>query len=133
VARDAIGWLTTRVTDCAVATGRFDLLKYTYLNLAIFQPHPLGKIASHVYFSMLSLHLGVFRYQMGHMYMYSGYESDDERDELMKWHNKRSHDILITIMESDFGNRIQKLRIYAGSDGQTDTSGLQMGVLYFFI
>jgi hypothetical protein len=63
--------------------------------------------------------------------MYSGYESDDA-DELMKWHNKRSHDILITIVESDFGNRIQKLRIYAGSDGQTDTSGLQMGALYFF-
>ena len=64
--------------------------------------------------------------------MYSGYESDDEHDEVMKWHNKRSHDILITIMESDFGNRIQKLRIYAGS-GQSDTSGLQMGALYFFI
>jgi hypothetical protein len=57
------------------------------------------------------------------------WDQDDEsvkwHDELMKWHNKRSRDILITIVESDFGNRIQKLRIYAS---QTDTLGLQMGV-----
>ena len=28
-------------------------------SLLIFQPHPLGKITSYVYFSTLSLHLGV--------------------------------------------------------------------------
>lgn len=65
--------------------------------------------------------------------MKSGYGSDDERDELMKWLNRRSRDILITIMESKLGNRIQELRIHIGSEGQTDTSGLQMDAVYSFI
>jgi hypothetical protein len=48
-------------------------------------------------------------------------EGSDEyvewHDELLRWHNKRSRDILIAIVESGFGNRIKKLRIYAGPDG----------------
>jgi hypothetical protein len=110
------------------------LPRYTLKSLLIFQPHPLGIIASHNYFSTLSLHLGVSRCHRRYVHICGNHwDPDDEsvkwHDELMKWHNKRSHDILITIVESDFGNRIQKLRIYAG---QTDTLGLQMGVCFAF-
>jgi hypothetical protein len=110
------------------------LPRYNLKPLLIFQPHPLGKIASHIYFSTLSLHLGVFGSQLLCYDMYrSWYESTDEfvkgREELIKWHNKRSRDILTTIVESDFGNRIQKLKIYAGSDDETDTLALQIGAV----
>lgn len=113
------------------------LPRYILKSLFIFHPHPLGKIASHVYFSTLSLHFSIFHDHKRYADMYrSCCESNDEwlkwHDELVKWHNKRSCDILMTIMRSDFGNRIQKLRIYAGSDGQTDTLALQIGVVCFF-
>jgi hypothetical protein len=110
------------------------LPRYNLKRLLIFQPHPLGKIASHIYFSTLSIHLGAFRSQLLYYNRYRSWcESTDEfvkgRDELIKWHNKRSRDILTTIVESDFGNRIQKLKIYAGSDDQTDTLAFQIGAV----
>jgi hypothetical protein len=56
-------------------------------------------------------------------------------DELVAWHNQRSHDILETIVESDFGKRVQKLIIYAACSGMTgnhaEVLASQIGVLIF--
>ena len=73
------------------------------------------------------------------MEMYKSYwESNDDksaewRDGLMKWHNKRSRDILVTIVESDFGNRVQKLRIDAGTEGQENTLASLMRMMSLFL
>ena len=88
--------------------------------LLLFQPHPLGQIASYVYFSTLSLHLGVSSLHK----RYIG--SCDElwrNDELIDWHKKRSQQILETIVENDqFAKRVQKLKIYAPSPSSAEDS-----------
>src|ERR1700691_615469 len=102
------------------------LPRYILKTLLVFQPHPLGKIASYVYFSKLSLYLGV----PGIPLRYMGHEPQGSNDELVMWHNRRSSDILMAIVESDFGKRIQKLRVYAacsGSENHTDMLALQIG------
>lgn len=110
----------------------FYLPRYILKSLLIFQPHPLGRIASHIYFSILSLRLGTSRYYEQYMEEFTScWESND--DTSVEWHNKRSHDILVTIVESDFGNRVQKLRIDAATEGQADTSVSLMGVISLFL
>jgi hypothetical protein len=104
----------------------FYLPRYILKSFLVFQPHPLGKIASYVYFSKLSLYLGI----LGLPLRYMGHEPQGSDDELVMWHNRRSHDILTTIVESDFGKRIQKLRVYAAcsrSENHTEVLELQMG------
>lgn len=86
------------------------LPRHILKSLMIFQPHPLGKIASYVYFSTLSsLHLGV----IGMSTQCTIREPPEHHDKLVTWHNKRSLNILKTIMDSEFGKRIQKLIIYS--------------------
>lgn len=81
-----------------------------------------------MYFSTLSLHLGIFPKYARYRDIFLSYcwesnedESVEWREGLINWHNKRSRDILVTIMESDFGDRVKKLRIDAGPVGQKDT------------
>jgi hypothetical protein len=108
------------------------LPRYILKSLFIFQPHPLGKTASYVYFSELSLYLGNF----GLPRQYMGYEPQGNNDKLAMWHNQRSRNILTTIVESDFGNRIQKLRIYAaysGSGNHTDVLESQISKSVCFL
>jgi hypothetical protein len=103
------------------------LPRHVLKRLLLFQPHPLGQIASYVYFSMLSLHLGVSNLHL----RYIGVGSDPRRDDgLIEWHKRRSLQILQTIIENDqFARRVQTLKIYAPSHSaeDSDTLAFQMG------
>lgn len=93
-------------------------------SLLDFQPHPFGQIASYLYFSTLSLHFGVRdfdRYEIG-------WGESPEAVALREWHDKRSHSILMTIVEDDnFAKRIQTLKIYCPGLEDADTLVFQMG------
>jgi hypothetical protein len=100
------------------------LPRHVLKSLLLFQPHPVGRIASYLYFSMVSLHFGVRDYGR----YTSSWGESNEVAVLRKWHDKRSHDILMAIIENnDFAKRVQTLKIY--SPGPTDTDALvfQMG------
>jgi hypothetical protein len=94
--------------------------------LLLFQPHPVGRIASDLFFSTLSLHFGVrdsdrytpFR-NWGQAY---GMEA------LIEWHEKRSYDILMTIIENDnFAKKVRTLKVYSPCSRDTDPLIFQMG------
>jgi hypothetical protein len=89
--------------------------------LILFQPHPLGQVASYAYFSTLSLHFGVRNNHRWHI------TTEDERNsknpELLEWHNKRSSEILTCIIDGgNFATRVKKLKIY--TPGSADSDGL---------
>jgi len=91
------------------------LPRYVLKSLLLFQPHPVGQVASYVYFSTVSLHFGVRD-------NYGSWESD-ETSALMEWHDKRSFDILMTIAaNNDFAKKVQTLKIY--SPGMKDADPL---------
>lgn len=89
------------------------LPRHILRSLLTFQPHPLGQIASYVYFSTLSLHFGV----RPHHQWYLGTEIDGQQEDLdlLEWHDRRSHEILTTIIEggANFAHKVRRLKIYA--------------------
>ena len=93
--------------------------RQTLQTVLLVQPHPLGQIASHVFFSKLSLHFGVG-------YNYKGHHGLTKRaggnPEFLHWHVKRSQEILMHIIENDrFASSVQTLKIYAlASSGDPD-------------
>ena len=103
------------------------LPRYTLRSLLEFQPHPLGNVASYVYFSMLSLHFGVrciHRWHFGNM---CGQTAEDLK--LLEWHNRRSHEILTTIIggSAGFSCKVQRLKIYAPGSTNSDDLEPEMG------
>jgi hypothetical protein len=95
------------------------LPRQTLQTLLLVQPHPLGQIASHVFFSKISLHFGVRCYHKWHLGVM--HKKVIDNPELLDWHNKRSHEILMHIVENDqFANRVQTLKIYAPDLGNSD-------------
>jgi len=102
------------------------LPRHVLKRLLLFQPHPLGQIASYVYFSMLSLHLGVSNLHL----RYIGIGSELRRDDgLIEWHKRRSQQILQAIIENDqFARRVRTLKIYVPRSAEdSDTLTFQMG------
>ena len=94
------------------------LPRYVLKSLLLFQPHPFGRIASYLYFSVLSLHFG------------EGDLGWTAMEELNEWHNKRSRDILMAVIEdNDFAKRVQTLKIYSPGSEDTEPLVFQMGKL----
>lgn len=103
------------------------LPRYTLRSLLVFQPHPLGNVASYVYFSTLSLHFGI---RCNHRWYFGNQHEQTVEDlELLEWHNRRSHEILTTIIggEAGFSCKVQRLKIYAPGSTNSDDLEPEMG------
>jgi hypothetical protein len=102
------------------------LPRHVLKSLLFFQPHPVGRVASYLYFSVVSLHFGVRdsdRYS-------SIWGESNEMIELTEWHEKRSYGILMAIIENnDFAKRVQRLKIYSPGSKDTDALTFQIGKL----
>jgi hypothetical protein len=97
------------------------LPRHVLKSLLLFQPHPVGQIASDLYFSKLSLHFGAR-------------DKYKEMDALAKWHDERSRDILLTIVEkSSFAKKVQTLKIYSPGSKDTDALTFQIGTLQYVL
>lgn len=80
-----------------------------------FQPHPLGRIASYIYFSSLTLHFGVYGTHKWHPFSWTHPPGDDVAKKVLeKRHEKRSHEILEAMIKGGhFTNNVQTLKISA--------------------
>lgn len=103
------------------------LPRHVLKSLLLFQPHPVGRIASYLYFSVVSLYFGV---RDGDYWYINVWGESSEMAALVEWHEKRSHDILMAIIENDdFAKRVQTLKIYSPGSKDTDALTFQMGKL----
>jgi len=101
------------------STNCFYLPWQTLKTILLVQAHSLGQITSHVFFSSLSLHFGVHCYHKWHLRVIHKKVIDNPK--LLDCHNKWSHEILMhTIKNNQFANRVQTLKIYAPSSGDSD-------------
>jgi hypothetical protein len=88
--------------------------------LLLFQPHPLGQVASDLFFSVLTLHFGIRILPTWLMFTndisWNG-ELVPANDLLTKWHEKRSNEILTTIInDAAFAKKIRRSKLYALGD-----------------
>ena len=91
--------------------------------LLVPAPPPGTNRCPHVLFqalpALLSLHFGIHCYHKWHLGVL--HKAVSNNPELLDWHNKRSHEIFMHIIESDrFANRVHTLKIYAPSSGDSD-------------
>ena len=101
------------------------LPRHILRSLLLFQPHPLGRIASFIYFSSLTLHFGVNGNHLWHPFSSHSPEDDVVKKVLEERHEKRSHEILEAMINgAHFANSVQTLKIYAPGSNQLT---LQMG------
>ena len=90
--------------------------------LLLFQPHPLGQIASYVYFSTLALHFGMRKTHLITEAEPRGRLGPLVDDPLTVWHQKRSDEILKTILnDANFATKIVRLKLYV--IGESDQLG----------
>lgn len=93
------------------------LPRYSLKTLLLFQPHPLGQIASYVYFSTLALHFGMRKTRLMLEAGSRGRLGPLVDDPLIIWHQKRSDEILKNILNNaNFATRIVRLKLYAIGD-----------------
>lgn len=98
-----------------------NLPRHILKTLLVLQPHPLGQVASYIYFSTLSLHFGVYHHHW--WYLINFQEHLLKNHGLPEWHKKRSYDILMSIKGGgDFAKRVKRLKIYA--PGSSDSNQL---------
>jgi hypothetical protein len=105
------------------------LPRHTQHLLILLQPHPLGQIASYIYFSTLSLHFGVRSLHKWHIISPKERQLGSNNPVLFEWHAKRSREILTSIIDgSNFATRVKKLKIYAPGSADSDNSKDQIGM-----
>ena len=106
------------------------LPRHVLKSLLFFQPHPVGQIASDLFFSTLSLHFGVHDSDRNSHSLNWGIANGVEG--LIEWHENRSYGILMTIVENnDFAKKVQPLKIYSPGSRDTDALVFQMGKIKY--
>ena len=101
------------------------LPRHSLRGLLLLQPHPLGQVASYVYFSTLSLRFGICQ-----SYLSWCVQTDDP---LTLWHQKRSIEILEAIInDANFASRVKRLNLSAVGDSSELLGALQCGLLPCF-
>lgn len=103
-------------------------------SLLLYQPHPLQQIAFYLYFSTLSLHFGVRSLHRWHFPTDHEKESENNiNDDLLQWHNKRSQEILMAIIDRvelgvfRVGDSPQILSVIHDEDSTPGFSGVNHG------